>query len=372
MIYDLRFTIYELLWQTRAPWDSRLQRRLAHRGKRGALAIAALVALWSHSLDAQTFEGRISATLTRGGETQTLLYTAATNQLRIERGETDHPYARDIVDRETGAVTLVFPHNHSFVRLKNTGQASSTAAGMPGMPAPPGGLPPGIGPQPFHRPDGSTSPIPLPPAEPLPSAGVPPGLKPLRPVTVESASPGLLPTGIGPTNLPGMSTRPVIPQMPEMPQMPAGVAAQSSPGTAAMPGRPMMPPRAMMPPMGMQPAELKPTDQTTNLLGYTCTCYELKERGETMEIWATDKLLPFQPWLANQPPRFGPRRIEEQWVELLKARKLFPLRVVLKLENGPERLRFEVTAIEPGKIDPLDGAPFQPPPDYHELEPLPF
>jgi hypothetical protein len=118
MIFDFRFTIYELLWQTRAPWDSRLQRRLAQRGKRGALATAALVALSSHSPDALAFEGRISATLTRGGETQTLLYTAATNQLRIERRETDHPYARDIVDRETGAVTLVFPHNRSFVRLK--------------------------------------------------------------------------------------------------------------------------------------------------------------------------------------------------------------------------------------------------------------
>jgi hypothetical protein len=128
----------------------------------------------------------------------------------------------------------------------------------------------------------------------------------------------------------------------------------------------------MMTPMAMQPTELKPTDQTTNLLGYTCTRYELKERGESMEIWATDKLLPFQPWLASQPPRFGPRRIEEQWVELVKARKLFPLRAVLKFENGPERLRFEVTAIEPGKIDPLDAALFQPPPGYQEIQPLPF
>ena len=122
----------------------------------------------------------------------------------------------------------------------------------------------------------------------------------------------------------------------------------------------------------MQQLELKVTDQTTNLLGYTCTKYELNQRGETMEIWATDNLLPFQAWLPNQTPRFGPRLIEEQWGELLKARGLFPLLAVLRFENGPERLRFEIRAIEPEKIQDRDGSLFQPPPDYRAVEPLPF
>ena len=61
------------------------------------------------------FEGRITATLTRGGETQTLLYTVGTNQLRIERSEADRPYAKNIVSLDPGATTILFPHNRSFV-----------------------------------------------------------------------------------------------------------------------------------------------------------------------------------------------------------------------------------------------------------------
>ena len=112
------------------------------------------------------------------------------------------------------------------------------------------------------------------------------------------------------------------------------------------------------------------TNQTTNLLGYVCSRYELRDRDRVMEIWATDKLLPFQSWLASQPHRFGPRMIEEQWAEMLKAKKLFPLLAVLKYENGPERLRFEVKSVKPEKIE--DGALFQPPSDYFEIQPLPF
>ncbi len=91
-----------------------------------------------------------------------------------------------------------------------------------------------------------------------------------------------------------------------------------------------------------------------------------------MEIWATDKLLPFPPYLQNQPPRFGPRMIEEQWADLLKAKKLFPLLVILKFENGPERMRWEVKAVTPKKVEDKDGTLFQPPADYHEMQPLPF
>jgi hypothetical protein len=128
----------------------------------------------------------------------------------------------------------------------------------------------------------------------------------------------------------------------------------------------------MMPMPGMDKLELRATGEKTNLLGYACIRYELKQRGEVMEIWATDQLLPYQPWQQNQPPRFGPRMIEEQWSELVRARKLFPLLASLKFENGPERLRFEVKTITPEKIEDRDGQLFQPPADYHELDPLPF
>ncbi len=51
---------------------------------------------------------------------------------------------------------------------------------------------------------------------------------------------------------------------------------------------------------------------------------------------------------------------------------LFPLLATLKFESGGEYLRFEVKSILPTRIEDKDGSLFQPPPDYHELDPLPF
>ena len=130
-----------------------------------------------------------------------------------------------------------------------------------------------------------------------------------------------------------------------------------------------------MPPMPMMPAaklELQATGQKTNLLGYACEQYQLKQRGETLEVWATDQLLPYQPYLQNQPHRFGPQRIEEQWPGMLTSRKLFPLLASLRYDNGAERFRFEVQSVTPDKITDPDGKLFQPPTDYHEIQPLPF
>jgi hypothetical protein len=259
------------------------------------------------------FEGRITAAFNRGGQAQTVHYTISPGRLRIELGETDRPHAKNIVDLGSGAVTLLFPHNRTFVRLKDT------------PPAAPTGMPPGVGARGFG-----------------PQAITPP------------ATPAL-----GPTNLPNGSA---LPQMPAIPQVPPGLGPQSGLGPPGMPAMPMM----------MEQPELKATDHTTNLLGYACTRYELKQRGEVMEIWATDKLLPFRAWQPNQPPRFGPRMIEEQWGELLRAKKLFPLLAIVRFENGPERLRFEVTSIKPEKIEDKDGSLFQSPQDYREIEPLPF
>jgi hypothetical protein len=73
--------------------------------------------------------------------------------------------------------------------------------------------------------------------------------------------------------------------------------------------------------------------------------------------------------------------IEQQWGQLLKTKKVFPLQAVLRFElpatpgsaappPGQERMRFEVTSITQEKI--TDVALFQPPPDYQEIQPLPF
>jgi hypothetical protein len=224
---------------------------------------------------ALAFEGRITAELTEGAQTNTLLYTVGTNQLRIAITSTNWPNPINIVERESGAVTLVFPHNRSFVRLKS-----------------------------------------------------------------------------------GTGVSPVSPGSPQ-----AGQAGNPSP--------PAMPPMPPMPVM-REKLDLKATTATTNLFGLACTRYEAKQGGETLEVWATDKLMTFQPYLHNQPHRFGPRMLEEQWPGLLQPRQLFPLRVSIRYESGPERYRFEVKSVRAEKVTDPEGKLFQPPPDYHEIKPLPF
>ena len=127
----------------------------------------------------------------------------------------------------------------------------------------------------------------------------------------------------------------------------------------------------MVPPM-MEQMELTATGEKMSLLGLACEKFQIKQRNETMEIWATDQLFPFQPYVQNQPHRFGSRMIEEQWGELLKAKKLFPLLATLKFDNGVERFRFEVKTIQSEKMTDDDAKRFQPPADYFEIQPLPF
>jgi hypothetical protein len=189
---------------------------------------------------ASEFEGRIAATITRGGEVTPLLYTAGTNFLRVEVTDTRRPNSVNILDSNSGELVLLFPNNRSFVRLK--GEEKS--------PAPPQ----------------------VPPTTPAAPAGQ-----------------------IGPTNLPGM------PDMPQVPQMQPGAGPQNAAGVPPMPGMPGMPPAGGMPMMPMprpmmEKMELVATGDKTNLLGFGCERFLIKQRGEVMEIWATHGLLPFQPY----------------------------------------------------------------------------
>ena len=125
----------------------------------------------------------------------------------------------------------------------------------------------------------------------------------------------------------------------------------------------------------MQPGgemQLRATDASTNLLGYPCTRYEIKQWGQTMQIWATDQLPPFQIYEANQPLRGGPPVIELRWGDLLAEKKLFPLLASLRLNNGFERYRFEVQSVTPAIFTNRMDKDFQVPPDYIELQPRPF
>jgi hypothetical protein len=269
------------------------------------------------------FEGRLTVESTQGGQVTALLYTVGSNALRIEVTGSDRPNPVDVLDLKTGALTLLFPHNRSFVRLKPAA-AENPSAPPPGfgampVPMPPGAAPPGAVPA---VPPGAPAPPPGFPPMPAPGPGLPPGVGP----SAQSAA------GFGPG---------IVPAMPMMP----------------MPGEML---------------ELKATGEKTNLLGFACEKFELTQRGERMEIWATQGLLPFQNYLRSQPPRFGPRMIEEQWAGVLAAKRLFPLRASLRFENGTERFRFEVKSATPQKLKKEEAKLFGPPADYVEIQPLPF
>ena len=318
--------------------------RYAHNFQRVLPILGCLAALASTAVG---FEGRIHAVMSQGNETNALLYTATMTSLRVEMTATNWPNPVDILDRDSGALTLLFPNNRSFVHLNPATDAATAAAPGPlGMPMPPGGLPPGIGPQ-------SAPAAPSMPAMPNMPA---------------------LPPGVGPQT----QTTPAMPPMPAMPArpqppvgLPPGVGPQSAggPGASGMPSMPAMP---MIPMMPAAKLELQVTGQKTNLLGFACQQYVLKQRGETLEIWATDQLLPYQPYVQNQPHRFGPQRIEEQWPGMLTSRKLFPLLATLRFDNGTERFLFEVQLVTPQKLTHEEAKLFQPPAGYFEIQPLPF
>jgi hypothetical protein len=252
-----------------------------------------------------TFEGRINATLTRGHQIDALLYTVGTNFIRVEMTAANRPNPVDIVDRNTGELTLLFPNNRSFVRLKSDENTPALAGGPPATPNPP----------------------------------------------VDSS--------FGPTPVP---RQPVLPQMP---------GAPAPPNQPALPERPPAIP-VPMPPAMMPKMDLLDTGIKTNLLGFECEQYEIKQHGETMEIWATGKLFPFEPYMRNQPHRFTPPAIEARWAKLAKEKRLFPLLATLKFNNGAEFFRFEVNSIVMAKINVDDDKLFKPPTNYFETQPQQF
>jgi hypothetical protein len=279
--------------------------------------IAAFLAMLLVAGRLPAFEGCIHAVITQGGEAAPLLYTVGTHFLRIEATDTNRPNPVDIWDRQTGALTLVYPHNRSFVRLQPAQLNPSTT----GFPPTPDGLRAAVG-----------------PAAPAAMPGMP-----FQPATI--MPPGSPPPGAGPQAQP-----------------------TPAPGALPAPGLPAMP----MMPLPVENTELKATGEKTNLLGFACEKFEIKQRGETMEIWATDQLLPFQDYVRVQPPRYGPRMIEQEWAALLAAKNLYPVRASLRFERGPERFRFEVQSVTPQKPGDEDLKLFQPPDGWFEIQPLPL
>jgi Domain of unknown function (DUF4412) len=149
--------------------------------------------------------------------------------------------------------------------------------------------------------------------------------------------------------------------MPATPQMPNHAIA----GAVGM-GVPQMPP--VPGPPGQ--TELKKTDQTKKIQGFDCTLYVIENRGEKFEIWATGDAALFPFHLIERDgirARFGPRTLEEQWIEVLRNNSLFPLEASLRMTNDAktEQLSFKIDKIEKRKI--ADDSAFRPPEEYQEM-----
>jgi len=285
------------------------------------------------TLRVPAFEGHINATLTRSGPPTAVLYTVGTNWMRVEVAETNSLEPVDLVDRQSGDLILITPRTRCFMRIKPRSENFINAPPtLPGMPT-------------------GTAPS-MPAMSGLPEMAV-------APPPPSSIGPTGLPTPLGSTQL-----MPALPTMPTMPAMPAMPAMPSVPGNAGMTAMPMMPRGSSL--------QLQATGEQTNLLGYACARYEIRQWGQTMEIWATDQLFPFQVYQPHQPLRGGPPVIEEHWSELLAAKRLFPLLASLRFHNGVERYRFEVQSITPTTLTDREDGLFQVPADCIEIQPHEF
>lgn len=314
-------------------------------------------------LAAQAFEGRIEAVQVRGDQAQHYVWQVGANRLSIVRTQTNQPEISNLVALDTGEITFVFPYNRSYVRYRPE-QKSQTPDGLPDMPMPPGGLPPGIGPQ-----SGAAGGMETPAAPnrigPSGFSGLPemPAI-PVNPTVKMPEMPAGMPPNIGPSS----SAQPNPVSLPAMAGLPEGMEMPEMPEGMEMPGFPGHPMAGAKRTLRRGEVEFTATGETTNLLGCTCSRYEIRDRRNVMEVWATDQLIPFHPWQPNVPPRdiLGRKSVDENWAELLQERKLFPLIATLKTESGESILfEFKVSAITPEKGG--DETLFQPPADYHEM-----
>jgi hypothetical protein len=265
------------------------------------LAVYLVMLLFASVLGVQkdaVFEGTIVVTETRGTSPTHFLFTRGGQNLRIEETDNNGPEPINIVDLSAQKLTIVYPHNSSFVVIDLIRQLPDQAQSG-------ANLPPGF-------------PTPL---NPVGQAGGFPG--------DDSVVPGN-PEDVSATRV--FRARPrcrqclTTPWPPAIPKMPIGGAPIDAGGPPALPNPGIMPSMPTMGSFGGTP-ELKKTDKTKKIQELDCTCYTLSDRMETFEIWATSDaaLFRFRLHEVNYHTRhFGPQMLEQQWVGLLRKQSLFP------------------------------------------------
>src|ERR1017187_6569665 len=137
MICDLRFAICrsrgnEALIKKRN-WKL-LTSSPTHQKLKTKILLVVIISSFCLPPSAFCFEGSIHAAMTRGSQSDVLLYTVGTNFLRVEMTATNWPNPVDILDRNSGELTLLFPNNRSYVHLKSaTDAVTAPTPGVPGM-----------------------------------------------------------------------------------------------------------------------------------------------------------------------------------------------------------------------------------------------
>ena len=89
------------------------------------------------------------------------------------------------------------------------------------------------------------------------------------------------------------------------------------------------------------------SDETAEILGYTCHKYTFEEDEGPVEIWATDQLGQFVAMPQGNPMQPAPAK--ESWDQFITG-DFFPMRIVSLNTRGKERMRWEVTKVTPQKL----------------------
>ena len=301
---------------------------------------------------------------TEGAQTTDYRYTLNPETARLERlGEpTRPPTPWHLIDRQTGAVTILRPHNQSITTLASDAFERKTQPG-PGaaLDLPPGvELPPGIGAAPA---------VPGTPA--FPGAGISP-LGPQAPARI-GPDPAMLPGGVHHHEAPEIPNPPTAHNITQ--GMPAGIPGGGIPG--GIPGG--MPPMGLgaLPGMdGMDGApigELTAHEEIREIHGHSCQRHTLMlDRSLELELWLAQSpdLPPFYLLIWEGPQPFGHSDLLQDWSHLIRQTGKFPLLATLRhkepqhhpgfelveedrepAHESPELARWEILSIDPATPD---------------------
>lgn len=92
---------------------------------------------------------------------------------------------------------------------------------------------------------------------------------------------------------------------------------------------------------------MKRSDETAEILGYTCHKYTFDEPDGPVEIWATDQLGQFVAMPKGNPMKPAPAT--ESWDQFIQG-DFFPMRIISTNSRGKERMRWEVSKVTPQKL----------------------